>query len=110
MGHRTRLRCQPRVHGSESGVLADQAPGSGTDALLVEVNVRPRGEHKDGNADATAYRAPSGAYVFASGSLQFSWGLTDFPWNPEQQHGLASSNLQRFVTNMFDAMTGERHP
>ena len=30
-----------------------------------------------GNADATAYTAPSGAVVFAAGSKQFVWGLAD---------------------------------
>ena len=73
---------------------------------LAAVVADEYGGDKDGNADATVYRSPSGAYVFASGSHQFSWGLTDFPWDAAEGHGLADPRLQRFVTNMFDSFVG----
>jgi hypothetical protein len=71
---------------------------------------RQRGDDKDGNADATAYTAPSGAQVFASGSHQFSWGLTDIRSDPDEGHGFEDARLQRFTTNMFDALSGEPEP
>src|SRR5579884_2624369 len=96
-------------------VESDTIPGNETAAsscghALTVFFHRQRGSDKDGNADATVYTAPSGAHVFASGSHQFSWGLTDLPWDPEQGHGLSDARLQRFVTNMFDALTGDDRP
>jgi hypothetical protein len=91
-------------------IPGDQSVESSCGHALTVFFHRQRGDDKDGNADATAYTAPSGAHVFASGSHQFSWGLTDLPWDPEQGHGLSDARLQRFVTNMFDALTGDDRP
>ena len=96
-------------------VESDTIPGNQTAASscgndLTVLFHRERGGDKDGNADATVYRAPSGARVFASGSHQFVWALTDFPSNPDQGHGLTDSRLQRFMTNALDDLSGERLP
>ena len=112
--HGTGFRPGDTLRGLVS-VESDTIPGNDTAAsscghALTVFFHRQRGSDKDGNADATAYRAPSGAWVFASGSHQFSWGLTDFPWNPQQQHGLSDQRLQRFMVNVFDALSGEHRP
>ncbi len=52
------------------------------------------------NADALAYRAPSGSLVFATGSLQFSWGLDD--WGAP---GHADERLARFMRNALGDLT-----
>jgi hypothetical protein len=52
------------------------------------------------NADALAYRAPSGSLVFAAGSLQFSWGLDD--WG---HPGHADERLGRFMRNALADLT-----
>jgi RTX calcium-binding nonapeptide repeat (4 copies) len=57
-----------------------------------------------GDADATWYRAASGARVFASGSHQFVWGLEDVPEVGAMRHGLADARLQAFVRAMLDDM------
>jgi hypothetical protein len=87
-------------------IPGDQTAASSCGNHLTVIFHREHGGDKDGNADATVYRAPSGAYVFASGSHQFSWGLTDFPWNTAQGHGVADPRLARFVANMFDSFVG----
>jgi len=61
-----------------------------------------------GNADTTAYTAPSGAIVFASGSKRFSWGLADPPAISGRTHGLVDPRLQRFVHNMLDDLSSWR--
>jgi hypothetical protein len=58
-----------------------------------------------GNADATAYTAPSGAIVFAAGSLQLSWGLADGSFMTQTGGGLVDPRLQQFVTNMLDDLS-----
>jgi hypothetical protein len=54
------------------------------------------------SADAVTYTAPSGAQVFSSGTLLLNWALDNFG------HKIVPENpgLQRFVTNMLDAMIG----
>jgi hypothetical protein len=97
----------PGIVSTESDTIpGDQTAASSCGNALTVILHREHGGDKDGNADATVYRAPSGAYVFASGSHQFSWGLTDFPWNAAQGHGFADPRLQRFVANMFDSFVG----
>jgi hypothetical protein len=54
------------------------------------------------NADALAYRAPSGSLVFAAGSLQFSWGLDD--WG---RRGYADARLARFMRNALRDLTAD---
>jgi hypothetical protein len=52
-----------------------------------------------GNADAVAYTAPSGARVFAAGAMQYAQGLNDY--------GDANAGkLQLFMRHSLDAMTG----
>jgi hypothetical protein len=58
-----------------------------------------------GNADMTAYTAPSGAVVFASGSHQFAWGLADGSFMTGVGGGLVDPRLQRFVANMLDDLS-----
>ncbi|NUR74687.1 MAG: hypothetical protein HOQ28_00185, partial [Thermoleophilia bacterium] len=97
----------PGIVSVESDTIpGDQSAASSCGNALTVLFHREHGGDKDGNADATVYRSPSGAYVFASGSHQFSWGLTDFPWDAAEGHGLADPRLQRFVTNMFDSFVG----
>jgi uncharacterized repeat protein (TIGR01451 family) len=60
-----------------------------------------------GNADTTAYTAPSGATVFAAGSLQLVWGLADPPPGTGLAHGLVDPRLQRFVQNMLDDLSAQ---
>jgi N,N-dimethylformamidase beta subunit-like, C-terminal/Domain of unknown function DUF11 len=61
-----------------------------------------------GNADTTAYTAPSGATVFAAGSKQFAWALADPPVVSGRAHGLVDPRLQRFMTNVFDDLARTR--
>jgi hypothetical protein len=96
-------------------VESDTIPGSQTAASscgnkLTVLFHREHGGDKDGNADATIYTAPSGARVFASGSHQFSWALTDFAQVPDEGHGFADVRMQRFMTNVFDALSGDERP
>lgn len=59
-----------------------------------------------GDADATAYTAPSGATVFAAGSKRLVWGLADAPAASGRAQGLVDPRLQRFVHNMLDDLAG----
>lgn len=93
-------------------VESDTVPGDQTNSSSCGNNLtvlfhREHGGDKDGNADTTAYTAPSGARVFASGSHQFSWGLDDFPANPDQGHGFVDGRLQRLMHHVFDDLAGE---
>jgi hypothetical protein len=93
----------PGIVSVESDTIpGDQSAASSCGNALTVIFHREHGGDKDGNADATVYRAPSGAYVFASGSHQFSWGLMDLPWDAAEGHGFADPRLQRFMTNMLD--------
>ncbi|MFL5964294.1 MAG: N,N-dimethylformamidase beta subunit family domain-containing protein [Gaiellaceae bacterium] len=110
----TGLRSGAVIRGIVS-VESDTIPGNQTAAsscgnALTVLFHRQRGGDKDGNADATVYTAPSGARVFASGSHQFAWALTDFQSDPDQGHGFADSRLQRFMTNAFDDLSGQKLP
>jgi hypothetical protein len=91
-------------------IPGDQSAASSCGNALTVLFHRQRGGDKDGNADATVYRASSGARVFASGSHQFSWGLTDFAAIPDEGHGFADVRLQRFMTNAFDDLSGQTLP
>jgi hypothetical protein len=96
-------------------VESDTIPGNQTAASscgnqLTVLFHREHGGDKDGNADATVYRAPSGARVFASGSHQFSWALSDFASVPDEGHGFADARVQRFMTNVFGDLSGQALP
>jgi uncharacterized repeat protein (TIGR01451 family) len=66
------------------------------------------GGDQSGNADATAYTAPSGAVVFAAGSKRLAWGLADPPALTGRAHGLVDPRLQRFVRNLLDDLSARR--
>jgi len=96
-------------------VESDTIPGSQTAASscgnqLTVLFHREHGGDKDGNADATVYRAPSGARVFASGSHQFAWALSDFASVPDEGHGFTDARVQRFMSNAFDDLSGQALP
>ncbi len=61
-----------------------------------------------GNADATAYTAPSGAIVFDAGSKWFEWGLADGSSLSGLGGGLVDPRLQRFVMNMLNDLSATR--
>jgi hypothetical protein len=61
-----------------------------------------------GNADATAYTAPSGAVVFDAGSRQLEYGLADGSSLTVTGGGLVDPRLQRFFTNMLDDLSTPR--
>src|SRR5579885_3012494 len=66
------------------------------------------GGDQSGNADATAYTAPSGAVVFAAGSKRLAWGLADPPALTGRAHGLVDPRLQRVVRNLLDDLSARR--
>ena len=60
---------------------------------------------RDGRAassEATLYRAPSGAFVFAAGTIQWSWGLDD--WGaPALRPSAANADVRRITANLLRA-------
>jgi hypothetical protein len=61
-----------------------------------------------GNADMTAYTAPSGSVVFAAGSRRLAWGLADGSSLSVTGGGLVDPRLQRFIENMIDDLSTPR--
>jgi N,N-dimethylformamidase beta subunit-like protein/uncharacterized protein DUF11 len=92
------------------GVETDSIPswdhGASCGHRLTVFFHREGGGDQLGNADATAYTAPSGATVFAAGSKRFVWGLADAPAASGRAQGLVDPRLQRFVHNMLDDLAG----
>jgi len=53
-------------------------------------------------SEATLYRAPSGAFVFAAGTVQWSWGLDD--WGaPALRPPVTHADIRRITTNLMQA-------
>lgn len=52
-------------------------------------------------ANASIYRAPSGAWVFAAGTIGWSLGLDDF-----LDRNVADARIQRATANLLDTFTG----
>jgi hypothetical protein len=95
------------------GVETDTIPNNMTteDSCGHQLTVffqRAMGGDTLGNADATAYTAPSGAVVFAAGSNQFVWGLADGSSLSGVGGGLVDPRLQVFVENMLDDLSATR--
>ena len=69
-------------------------PGTpaGIEVLAASPVVRRNGEPTWHNA--TAYVAPSGAFVFAAGTIEWSWGLL--------RPGSADARVQRITRNVFE--------
>jgi uncharacterized repeat protein (TIGR01451 family) len=94
------------IVGVETDTIPSWDQGASCGHQLTLLFARDTGGDTLGNADATAYTAPSGAVVFAAGSRQFAWGLADPPTISGLAHGLVDSRLQRFVSNMLNDLAG----
>lgn len=67
---------------------------------------KPAGEGA-ATASCTAYRAPSGAMVFATGSMLFAWGLDREGrrvYDPGNPQGEPDVRIRRLMANVMDAM------
>lgn len=96
------------VVGIETDTIPSWDNGASCGHTLTVFFHHEAGGDQLGNANATAYTAPSGATVFAAGSKRFVWGLADPPPITGRDHGLVDPRLQRFVHNMLDDLSLRR--
>jgi hypothetical protein len=77
-------------------------------AVLARSSIRFRDGTTE-RSEAAAYRAPSGALVFAAGTVQWSWGLDDWgapALRPRRRH----PDAERITFNVIDALGGGAAP
>jgi hypothetical protein len=77
----------------------DEPPPCSDDWTLLSHSPLRLPDGTEDAANASIYRAPSGAWVFATGTLQWSWALDDF-----DRHGVVDARLQRTTRNVLDRM------